>query len=245
MSEWKARRFWTDVTVEPADDGYAVLLDGRPVRTPAKAKLTLPTRAVAEEIAAEWDAQESEIAPLSMPATRAANAAIDKVAPQFDEVAAMLSAYGDSDLLCYRAEAPDELVARQREAWDPMLDWTETAFGARLQPRAGVMHAPQDPGALARLDAEVRRQDAFQLAAFHDLVSLTGSLVLGLAAVHDREAPETLWRLSRIDEDWQAEQWGVDEEAAEAAEIKRASFLQAKRFHDLARGQTYGDTTES
>jgi chaperone required for assembly of F1-ATPase len=235
MSEWKAKRFWKEVAVTEAGAGYAVLLDTRPVRTPAKAPLHLPTRAMAEAVAAEWDAQEKEIDPLSMPATRAANAAIDKVAVQFDEVADMLSAYGDSDLLCYRAEAPEELVDRQAAGWDPLLDWAADAFGARLEPRSGIMHAPQAPQALARLDAEVRRQTPFQLAAFHDLVSLSGSLVIGLAALHDRMPAEDLWALSRIDELWQEEQWGRDEEADAAAEIKREAFLKAKQFFDLTR----------
>jgi len=235
MSEWKAKRFWTGVNVAEGEEGYTVLLDARPVRTPAKAPLILPTRAMAEAIAAEWEAQEKEIDPTSMPATRAANSAIDKVAVQFDEVADMLSAYGDSDLLCYRAETPQELVDRQAAAWDPLLDWAHETFGARLEPRTGIMHAPQSPEALARLDAALRRQTPFQLAAFHDLVALSGSLVIALAAVHDHLPAEDLWALSRIDELWQEEQWGHDEEAHETAEIKRGSFLDAKRFHDLTR----------
>lgn len=235
MSEWKAKRFWKTVAVSEAPEGYAVLLDERPVRTPAKAPLHLPTRAMAEAVAGEWEAQEEEIDPRSMHATRAANAAIDKVAVQFDEVAEMLSAYGDSDLLCYRADAPQELVERQAEAWDPLLDWAAESFGARLEPRTGVMHAPQSAEALARLDAEVRRQTPFELAAFHDLVSLSGSLVIGLAAVHDRLPVEELWDRSRVDELWQEAQWGRDEEAHQAAEVKRGSFLMAKQFFDLSR----------
>lgn len=234
MTEWKAKRFWKDVSVREADGGFDVALDTRPVRTPAKVPLVLPTRAMADAVAAEWAAQQDGIDPTTMPATRAANAAIDKVAPQFDEVAAMLSAYGDSDLLCYRADEPQELVARQAEGWDPLLDWADDTYGARLVPRAGVMHVPQDGDALARLDAQVRRLSPFQVAGFHDLVSLSGSLILALAATRDHRPAEALWALSRIDEEWQAEQWGHDEEAEDAARIKRNSFLEAKRFYDLA-----------
>lgn len=236
MSEWKLKRFWTDAGADeaPGEAGFRVLLDGRPVRTPAKALLAVPTRDMALAIAAEWDAQEEKIDPTTMPMTRAANAAIDKVAVQHAEVADMLAAYGDSDLLCYRADGPEALVARQATAWDPALDWAATELGARLEVFAGVIHAPQPPEALARLSARVHGFSPFQLAAFHDLVSLSGSLVLGFAAAADWREAEAIWTMSRIDEDWQEEQWGHDEEAAEAADIKRRAFLDAKRFFDLA-----------
>ncbi|OWU84009.1 ATPase [Oceanicola sp. 22II-s10i] len=235
MTEWKAKRFWKSAGVVPAGDGFTVELDGRPVRTPGKSPLILPSRAMAELIAAEWDAQDTTIDPNSMPATRAANSAIEKVATQFDAVAEMLAAYGDADLLCYRAEAPHELVQRQAEAWDPLLDWAAEVYGARLEARTGLMHEPQDPEALARLDAEVRRLSSFELTAFHDLVSLSGSLVIGLAAARDHRPADDLWTLSRLDELWQEELWGADEEAAEVAEIKRQAFLNAKQFFDLSR----------
>ncbi|EAQ05164.1 hypothetical protein OB2597_07760 [Pseudooceanicola batsensis HTCC2597] len=232
MSEWAPKRFWKTVAVTESEGGFGVALDGRPVRTPAKRPLVVPTRALAEAVAAEWEAQEDVLDPRTMPATRGANAAIDKVALQHAEVAGMLAAYGDSDLLCYRADSPAGLVARQAEGWDPLLDWAEEALGARLMPRAGVMHEPQNPEALNRLSAAVHALGPFQLAAFHDLVSLTGSLVLGFAAAREVRPVEEIWDLSRIDEDWQAEQWGIDDEAAAAAAAKRASFLQAKRFFD-------------
>lgn len=236
MSEWKARRFWNEARVTQADGGFSVALDGRPVKTPAKAPLVVPTAQMAEAVAAEWDAQQDEIQPATMPVTRAANAAIDKVAAQHAEVAAMIAAYGDSDLLCYRADSPQELAARQAAAWDPFLDWADRTFGARLIPVVGVMHAPQAPEALRRLGEPVHAMDPFSLTAFHDLVSLSGSLVLGLAAVHEAEDIGALWRLSRIDETWQEEQWGVDEEARAQAEVKESEFHAAKRFHDLAQG---------
>lgn len=203
MSEWKAKRFWKEAGIEEADGGYAVLLDTRPVKTPAKRALVVPTQSMAEAIAAEWDAQEEEIKPHLMPATKTANAAIDKVAVQHAEVADMLAAYGDSDLLCYRADSPQGLVDRQAEQWDPMLDWGAEALGARLLPRTGVMHAPQNPEALSRLSALTHALNPFELAAFHDLVSLSGSLILGFAAARQARGLDEIWALSRLDEIWQ------------------------------------------
>lgn len=235
MSEWKARRFWKAAQVVRAADGYGVELDGRPVRTPAKALLVLPTKSLANRIAAEWDAQEDEIVPRSMPFTRSANAALDKVTPQHAEVASLIAAYGDSDLLCYRATAPESLVARQIAHWDPLLNWAREVLDAPLQPVCGVMHSPQDPAVLKRLHGRVQAMDAFTLTAFHDLVSISGSLILGFATLHAHLPAEHLWALSRLDEAWQAEQWGEDEEAAEVAQAKRSDFLHANAFYNLAR----------
>lgn len=232
MSEWALKRFWKSATAQETPDGFAVLLDGRPVKTPAKATLTVPTLAMGEAIAAEWDAQEALVNPINMPFTRSANAAIDKVAIQHAEVAQMLADYGDADLLCYRADAPEELIARQREIWDPALDWAADALGARLETRTGVIHAPQNAESLSTLSRRVHALDHFRLAAFHDLVSLSGSLVLGFAAAENWRDPDTLWNMSRLDDLWQEEQWGRDDEAHDMAEIKRAAFVYAKAFFD-------------
>lgn len=236
MAEWKIRRFWTDATVAPHAEGYAILLDTRPVRTPAKAELVVPTPALAGAIAAEWQAQTETVRPETMPVTRTANAAIDKVRPQAAEVAAMIAAYGGSDLLCYRAEGPDALILRQEMGWDPLLDWAAETFGARLTVATGIMPVTQPSEAVDRLSEVVHALDPFRLAAFHDLVMLSGSLVLGLAVTEGRIDAETAWTLSRIDEDWQIEAWGEDEEATEAAEARRAAFLDAARIFDLAGG---------
>lgn len=233
MSVWAARRFWTTASAVPVEGGYTVHLDARPVRTPLKAPLVVPTLALAEAIAAEWQAQEGTVNPETMPFTRTANSAIDKVAPQMDEVAAMLAAYGGSDLLCYRAEGPPELVQRQAEAWDPILIWALEAIGSDLVVTAGVMHVEQPPEALMRLHQRVAALTPFQLAAFHDLVALSGSLVLALAVTQRRVTAVEAWTLSRIDEDWQISLWGEDEEAAEVAARKEAAFLQADRFYGL------------
>jgi chaperone required for assembly of F1-ATPase len=233
MSAWKAKRFWTEAQAEPCEGGFTVRLDGRPVKTPAKVPLVVPTRAMAEAIAAEWDAQQGEVKPATMPVTRAANSAIDKIVPQQAEVVEIVAAYGGSDLLCYRATNPAELTRRQAEGWDPLLDWAEAALGVRLQATQGVIHIAQDAAALARLTARVAAMDPFRLAAFHDLVAISGSLVLALAVTEGRLAPEDAWRLSRIDEAWQVEQWGEDEEAAAFETARHEGFLQAARFYAL------------
>ena len=233
VSGWAARRFWREVAVVPEVGGFALRLDGRGLRTPAKAPLVVPTPALAEAVAEEWRAVGEVVDPRAMPATRAANAALDKVASEREAVVAELAGYGDADLTCYRAEAPEALVARQAEAWDPLLDWAARAHGARLTPVAGVMHRPQDAGALARLAAPLGRADPFALTALSDLVALSGSLVIGLAAVSGAWDPDDLWARSRIDERWQEELWGHDEEAAAAAALKRRDFLGAHRLLGL------------
>lgn len=235
MSEWKAKRFWKVVEVVEVETGFSVSLDARPVKTPAKRLLSTPTRSLAEAVAQEWRAQEDVIDPNTMPFTRSVNSALDKVAQQHAEVAEMLAAYGDSDLLCYRADAPAELVARQAAEWDPMLVWARDTLGAALEPRVGVMHVPQDAVSLKRLSDLTHDLNPFELAAFHDLVSLSGSLILAFAAIHDVNDAETIWKCSRLDEIWQAEQWGEDDEAEALSEIKKAAFFHAKHMFDLCR----------
>lgn len=235
MSAWKAKRFWKTAAVTQAAGGFAVHLDARPVRTPAKAPLVVPNQALAKEIAREWEAVDDKIDPSKMPYTRSANAAIDKVAHQHAEVARMIADYGDADLVCYRAETPQELSERQAEAWDPLLDWADSVLKVKLLPVVGVVHSPQDPMALAHLHHRVELLDSWALTAFHDLVSLSGSLVIGFAALHDLHPAKTLWGLSRIDETWQQEQWGSDDEALFMAARKETDFLHAKRFYDISR----------
>ncbi|GAA6180008.1 ATPase [Shimia sp. NS0008-38b] len=234
MSGWATKRFWKDTTPEAVEGGYGVFLDGRAVKTPAKAALVVPTQVMAEAMAAEWDAQDGEVDPASMPVTRSANAAIDKVAIQHAEVAEMLAEYGGSDLVCYRATTPQELIDRQVEAWDPLLVWAEESLGAKLKPVAGVMFEAQDSESLRKLSTLVHGFDNFQMAAFHDLVGISGSLIIGFAATHDLHPIETLWRLSRIDEQWQEDQWGRDDDAAEEAEKKHQAFLHAYAFFKMA-----------
>ncbi|MFD1911605.1 ATP12 family chaperone protein [Halodurantibacterium flavum] len=229
MSGWKRKRFWTAAQVMPSDAGFRILLDERPLRTPAKSLLEVPSERLALVIAAEWDAQDGEIRPETMPFTRLANSAIDKVVPQFEAVADLLAAYGATDLICYRAEGPEELVARQEAGWGPLLEWVAGA-GAPLAQTAGIVHVAQPEASLTRLRDRVMALSPFELAAFHDLVAISGSLVIALAVLDRREEPEAAWHLSRIDEDWQAELWGADEEATEVANARRQAFLDAALF---------------
>ncbi|MDC0738346.1 ATPase [Cognatishimia sp. SS12] len=232
MSNWEVKkRFWSAAGYRESDSGYVIELDGRGLKTPAKTPVVVPSKALAEAIVAEWQAQGDEIDPLALPYTRTANSALDKVTPQHAAVADMLAEYGGTDLLCYRAEAPEGLVARQAAAWDEVLDWAAETLGARLKSTAGVMFLEQDAAALAALREQVHALSPFELAAFHDLVSLTGSLVLGFAATREFLPSEDIWQRSRVDEAWQEEQWGKDEEATSLAETKRQAFLHAYDFY--------------
>ncbi len=233
MSDWKPKRFWKLAKGIATDAGFAVHLDDRPVRTPAKAPLVVPTQAMADAIAAEWDAQTEVIDPRTMPVTKGANAAIDKVRVQREEVIDLLADYGDSDLLCYRAAGPEALIALQADGWDPVLDWAANTLGARLFVGEGVMHVPQTAQALQSLRAEVAAFDDFALAAAHDLISISGSLVLALAVTKGALGPEEAWLKSRIDEHWQIAQWGEDEEAAMMEAAKKKAFEDAAKFYHL------------
>lgn len=233
MSAWAAKRFWKQATAEACEGGYTVKLDGRAVKTPAKRPLVVPTLAMAQAIAAEWDAQQGLVKPDTMPLTRAANSALDKVAVQFAEVAGLLAAYGETDLLCYRATGPEALIARQAAGWDPVLAWCAQELGASLRVTAGVVPVDQDPVALARLSARVHAFTPLQLAAVHDLIAISGSLVLGLAVSMRHLTVDQAWSLSRIDESWQNEQWGIDEDAAALEAFKQSALNDAERFYGL------------
>lgn len=235
MSEWKARRFWKQAEARGVDGGWEIALDGRPVRTPGKHALILPTHALAAAIADEWDAQNDVIDPNAMPLTRAANSAVEKVAPQFSGVAAMLADYGATDLLCYRAEQPEILAVMQSEAWDPLIDWAGSCLNAPLLVTKGVIPIAQPDESIARLRQEVERLDGFALTALHDLVTLPGSLILGLAVIRGRLTAIEAHRLSRVDEDYQAGIWGQDEDAMSAAETRLVAMITAENFHMLAR----------
>lgn len=212
-----------------ARDG-AILLDGRPVRTPARAPLVVPMPALAEAIATEWAAQGETIDPRAMPLTGLANAAIDRVAPDPAAFAAPLAAYSESDLLCYRADLPPALAAAEAEAWDPLLDWARARYDVHFTVVAGVIHAPQPPATVARLGEALRARDPFALAAMNPLVTIGGSLVVALALAEGAIAAEPAFALTHLDELWQAERWGEDAEATKAREARRADFLAAARF---------------
>ena len=218
------KRFWTEVSVAAVDDGFRILLDGKPVKTPGRRELRLPSAAVAEGVAAEWRAQETHLDPAAMPMTRLANSVVDWVSGALAEVAADAVKYAGTDLLCYRAEGPERLVARQTESWDPLLDWIEETHGARLLVAEGIVHVAQDRDALSALRAVVDRLDAWRLAGLHVLTTLTGSFVLALAVVEGRLDRSTAWSLAHLDEDWNRELWGPDAEAEARLAHRRIDF---------------------
>jgi chaperone required for assembly of F1-ATPase len=235
LTAWAAKRFWKAASAEATEGGFTIRLDGRAVKTPAKAPLVLPTLAMAQAIALEWDAQDGVIKPETMPLTRAANSAIDKVAPLREAVIAELAGYGGTDLLCYHAESPTELIARQHADWSPLLDWAAAALNAPLTVTRGVIPVDQPQASLDRLHAAVSAFTNAELAGLHDLVAISGSLVLALAVTSGHLTPDAAFSLSRLDNSWQAEQWGTDEDEAELEALRRAAFLQAHRFFALCR----------
>jgi chaperone required for assembly of F1-ATPase len=204
---------------------FAVLLDGRPVKTPAKNALAAPTRLLAQAIAAEWDAQRERIDPATMPLTRIANSIIDGVAPATAAVAEDLAKYLGSDLLCYRAGTPEGLVRWQTQQWDPILDWARTALGARFILGEGIVFVTQPEGAVAAARAAIP-SDPWRLGAAHVVTALTGSALIALALCAGRIDVDAAWTASNVDEDWNMHLWGRDEMAL-AARAVRFADLQA------------------
>lgn len=219
----------------PRAGGHGIALDGRPVRTPARAPLVLPTPALAQAVADEWAAQGERVDPAAMPMTGLANAALDKVAPDSAAFARTVSVYGESDLLCYRADSPAELARHQAERWQPLLDWAARRYDVAFAVTAGIVHVPQPSATLDRLHAAVAAQDAFALAALSSLVGLSGSLVIGLAAAEGAFDLDALWQAAELDELWQARQWGDDDEARARRDRRARDFADAARFAELAR----------
>jgi chaperone required for assembly of F1-ATPase len=230
------KRFYKKVAVESVEAGYGVTLDGRAVRTPSKAALVLPTRGLADAVAAEWDAQAGEIKPQSMPMMQLASTAIDRVMPRRGAVIAEIASYGETDLLCYRADGPTGLVVRQATQWQPMLDWAADTYDAPLAVTEGVMPTPQPPAAVAALRAAVAECDAFVLAALYTLTVASGSLVLALAVRDSAMDPEAACEASHLDEEWQASEWGRDPVAESRRERNRAEILSASAFLALLQG---------
>lgn len=229
------KRFYKEVTVAPEEGSHGIRLDGRPVRTPGRALLAVPTSALAERIAREWREQGEDIDPRAMRFTGLANAAVDRVVPDPAAFAAGIAAYGESDLLCYRASAPPPLVDRQAEQWDPLLEWAQHRYDIGFVIVSGVMHSPQHAETLERLHAAVSSLPPFLLAPLSPIVSLTGSLVASLALVEGAADADTVWNAAQLDELWQAEMWGEDALAAQTCAAKRAEFDDCVEFLNLAR----------
>ena len=227
------RRFWKAVEAMPAEQGWAIQLDGKPLRTPARSAFAVPTKGLAEAIAGEWDAAGEQVDPRAMPLTGLANAAIDRVAPDEQAFAAGLAKYGESDLACYRAEGPRPLVARQAERWDALLAWARRRYDVDFATTTGILHVAQPPATVERLAHAVAALDAFHLAGLSPLVTIGGSLVAGLAVLERAISPQQAWDAVSIDERWQLEQWGADAEAEAALDNRRRDFLAATRFLEL------------
>ncbi len=227
MAEWEQKVFWSEVDVAAHDGGFQVRLDGRVVKTPAKALLLVPTRKLADEIAHEWRSLDQKVDPEKLPLTKLANAAIDKVAVQSGAITAMLAEYATTDLLCYRATAPKGLADRQEQIWQPLLDWFTQEHDVRLEVGSGVMPIRQAAEVLPACTALLNRYSAFELAAVYDLVSLSGSFVIGLATASEHITASEGWAASRVDEDWQISEWGADEGALLLAASREKAFERA------------------
>lgn len=219
------KRFYKDVTVTQGDEGFSVQLDGKPVRTPGKALLAVPTKAAAELLAAEFDAQKETINPVAMPVVRLVNTAIDGVATDLQAVLEDVMRFSASDLLCYRADAPQELVQRQADAWDPILDWVQSSLGARFILGEGIVHVAQPREAINAVGIWLKqREDAFRLSSIHLMTTLTGSALIALAVEAEVITPDEGWKIAHVDEDWTNEHWGEDAEAAARRSARRKDF---------------------
>lgn len=230
------KRFYKVADVDAVDGGWSVTLDGRPIRTPARQPLVLPTEALARAIAGEWSAQGDEIKPATMPLTGLANAAIDRVGTGRTAFVDSLAAYADGDALAYRADHPEDLVQRQAATWNPILDWAERRYDVEFELVAGVMHRPQPAATVARLRAALEALDDFRLTAMQPLVTISGSLVVALALLDGAIDEEAAWTAGQFDELYQVEKWGEDDLAAKSRAHRREAFAAAHGFLELLAG---------
>lgn len=227
------KRFWTRAEAVRGEGGWGVALDGRPLRTPARALLSVPNETLAAAIADEWNGVEGDVDPRAMPLTGLANAATDRVAPDRRTFAEGLGKYAEADLACYRADTPQELVERQGEKWDELLGWARRRFDVDFAVTTGITHVDQPTATVERLTHEVESLDAFQLAGLSPLITASGSLVAALAVLDGAMSAEKAWDSVTVDDQWQSERWGTDEEAEKALAGRRADFLAGAYFVDL------------
>jgi chaperone required for assembly of F1-ATPase len=227
------KRFWKGVEVEREGDGWGIRLDGRPVKTPARAALFVPNETLARAIAEEWRGVQEVVDPRAMPLTGMANAAIDRIAPERQAFAGGLARYAEADLACYRSGWPPDLVARQAEGWDALLGWARRRFDVDFSTTSGLMHVPQPQATVERLAHAVSALDPFRLAGLSLLVTIGGSLIAALAVMEKAIRPEQAWDSVTVDERWQLEQWGGDVEAETALENRHRDFFAAARFLEL------------
>ncbi|MFD0987106.1 ATP12 family chaperone protein [Methyloligella solikamskensis] len=233
------KKFYKDVTLAAADgdNAAALLLDGRTVKTPGRNALALPTEPLGEAVADEWRAQGTEIIPETMPMTRLVNTAIDGVRGNEQTVADDIETFAGTDLLCYRADGPDGLVALQGEAWDPPLRWAEKHFGGPFHLAEGVIHVEQPEETMAGVRASLSGLGPFELTALHIMTSLMGSALLALAVAEGEMVPDEAWDAAHVDEDWQILQWGEDKEASERRARRKEDFDTAARMLALVRSE--------
>lgn len=229
------KRFWKNAAVVEGD-GWSVELDGKPVRTPARVPLSVPTRALANAVADEWNGVADAINPREMPLTGLANAAIDRVRPDRAAFARSLAKYAEGDLACYRAEGPAALVERQAESWDALLSWARRRFDVDFSVTSGIVHVAQPQATVDRLAHAVGALDPFRMAGLSPMVTIGGSLIAALSVLQGGLTPEQAWDAVSIDERWQLEQWGSDAEAEAALDNRRRDFLAAARFVELLDG---------
>ncbi|NLR72202.1 molecular chaperone [Novosphingobium sp. ERN07] len=229
------KRFYKHVTVEAADSGFGVRLDGRAIKSVGGRPQVVPTHALAEALAAEWAEQGEEIDPTRFLYRDMADYALDVVARDPAGVIGEILPYAETDTLCYRAEPDEAFAKRQRLMWEPLLTDAETRLGVRFVRVSGIIHKPQPPETLARLQAKLDRLNPFELAALRNTASLAASLVIGLAALMPGVDLDALWDAANLEEDWQAELWGKDEEALDRREKRSAAFAAAARFAGMAR----------
>ena len=227
------KRFWKVAQAVAEQEGWGVRLDDKPLRTPGRALLAVPTEALGEAIAREWATAEGTIEPWAMPLTGLANAAIDRIEPDRDAFATSLGTYAEGDLACYRAEWPQTLAARQLESWDALLGWARRRYDVDFVTTTGIVHVAQPRATVERLAHAVAEPDPFHLAGLSPLVTIGGSLVAALAVLEDALTPEQAWDAVSIDERWQIEKWGADAEAETAMASRRRDFFAAARFLDL------------
>ena len=227
------KRFWKRANAVERDGGWGVELDGKPLRTPARDPLTVPTEALAKAIAAEWNGVEDKIDPGAMPLTGLANAAVDRVAPDKEAFARGIARYAEGDLACYRAQKPGALVERQTELWDMLLGWGRRRFDVDFCTTTGIVHVDQPAATIDRLSHAVAALDPFRLAGLAPLVTIGGSLLAALGVLEGAFTPDQAWDAVSIDERWQLDQWGSDSEAEAALQNRSRDFMASARFLEL------------
>ncbi|HPF45767.1 MAG: ATPase [Alphaproteobacteria bacterium] len=229
------KRFYKQVTVDHENGGYFVLLDGKKVKTPEKSPCLIPTRKMAEAVAREWDDQDKEIIPATMPIFKLVNTAIDRVKKRRDEVIYEMVSFAGSDQLCYRAEAPDTLVRLQNSTWNPLLDWLKVNFDIKLKLSTGIIFVEQDSEQLDKFRTIFENLESFELTALYTMITVTGSVTVGLSLFKEHLSLEQAWEAGHLDENFQASEWGIDEEAEQRRSALKTELANAEYFLKLIR----------